>query len=269
MSKKLIWSGIVAAVFVLAVLGIGLATQFNHDQSSHVTTQQKRPLIMIAGSDSTRTDFNDIIAGLDTQHPHPVINVTVTDQQQIEFQHTRVNNTDLNDTLIVIYFENSTDSNANIVTQTNGLAKALTQLKRRYRLTTANALGYSNGGLIWSRYLAGLAPSKALPIHDLMLLGTPFLGTDQAHPDRELFTPLRQHRQAFKALHAVVNVAGDTSAGDDQVVPLSSVTAGGQLFMNQAKRYTQMTVNTADIRHGNLLHERYILRLIRQNLLNQ
>ncbi|WP_318765540.1 alpha/beta hydrolase [Lactiplantibacillus carotarum] len=269
MPKKVLWSLVACATFLLLIIGLGLATQLHSDRTSHVITQQKRPLIMIAGSNSTRTNFDDIIKSLNAQHQHPVINVTVTPNQKIIFKETRVENTNLNDTLIVVFFENSADTNANIKTQTNGLAKVMRYLKQRVKLKTANALGYSNGGLIWSRYVAGLADQHPLKIHDLMLLGTPFLGTDEQHPDRELFDPLLKNKANFKSLHAVINVAGDTSHGSDEVVPLTSVTAGGQLFMNNAGRYTAMTVNQKDISHGNLLHERYLARLVRQNLVNQ
>ncbi|CAM3140133.1 alpha/beta hydrolase [Lactiplantibacillus plajomi] len=269
MPKKFIWGLVACGTFLLLVIGLGLATQLNRDRSSHVMTQQRRPLIMVAGSNSTKTDFDAIIKSLTAQHPHPVVNVTVTADQQVKVQSKRVKNTALNDTLIVIFFEDSTDSNANIVKQTDGLAKALTTIKRQLHLKTANALGYSNGGLIWSRYVANLAASTPVKIHDLMLLGTPFRGTDAQHPDNQLYQPLMTHRNAFKSLHAVVNVAGDTSHGDDNVVPLTSVTAGGKLFMNGQTRYTQMTVNLKNISHGTLLQERYVARLVRQNLVNQ
>lgn len=269
MPKKVIWALIACGTFLVLIIGLGLTTQLHSDQQSHVITQQQRPLIMIAGSSSTPTDFNAMIRTLNTQHKHPVINVTVTADQQIHLHQTRVENEHLNDSLIVIYFENSDDTNDNIIKQTAGLAKAMTYLKKHVGLKTANALGYSNGGLIWSRYVAGLATSDPLTIHDLMLLGTPFLGTDEDHPDHELYDPLTDHRHNFKSLHAVVNVAGDTSNGDDDVVPLTSVTAGGKLFMNNAGRYTEITVNKKDISHGNLLSQAYIARLVRQNLLNQ
>ncbi|RRK09438.1 alpha/beta hydrolase [Lactiplantibacillus garii] len=269
MPKKVMWGLIACGTFLLLIIGLGLATQLKSDRSSHVITQQKRPLIMIAGSNSTPNNFDDIIKALNAQHRHPVINVTVTANQTIQFKENRVENTHLNDALIVIYFKNSADTNANIVTQTNGLAKAMAYLKKRVHLKTANALGYSNGGLIWSRYVAGLATTKPVPIHDLMLIGTPFLGTDERQPDHDLYDPLLKRKDHFKSLHAVVNVAGDTSKGDDNVVPLSSVTAGGKLFMNTAGRYTQMTVNVKNISHGNLLQERYVARLVRQNLVNQ
>lgn len=269
MPKKVIWGLVACGSFLLLVIGLGLATQLHSDQASHVINQQKRPLIMIAGSSSTRHDFDDLIRSLNASHKHPVINVTVTNDQQIEFHETRVENTNLNDTLIVIFFENSDDTNTNIVKQTDGLAKALRTLKKRVNLKTANALGYSNGGLIWSRYVAGLATADPVPIHDLMLMGTPFLGTDAKNPDHELYDPLMKRRDHFKSLHAVVNVAGDTSQGDDDVVPLTSVTAGGQLFMNYAGRYTEMTVNKKAISHSSLLHDRYLARLVRQNLIDQ
>lgn len=269
MPKKVIWGLIACGAFLLLIIGLGLATQLKRDQTSHVITQQKRPLIMIAGSNSTPNNFDDIIKSLNAQHQHPVINVTVTNSQAIKVKQNRVEGTNLNDALIVVFFENSTDTNANIMTQTNGLAKVMRYLQKKFKLKTANALGYSNGGLIWSRYIAGLTSSKPLPIHDLMLVGTPFLGTDEDHPDHELYNPLLKAQAHFKSLHAVVNVAGDTSSGNDNVVPLTSVTAGGKLFMNTAGRYTQMTVNIKDISHGNLLQESYVARLVRQNLVNQ
>lgn len=269
MPKKVLWGLIACGTFLLLIIGLGLTTQLHSDRTSHVITAQKRPLIMIAGSNSSRHNFDDLIKSLDAQHQHPVINVTVTANQTIKFQENRVENMHLEDTLIVIFFENSADTNANMVTQTNGLAKAMNYLQKRVHLKTANALGYSNGAIIWSRYVAGLATANPVEIHDLMLLGAPFLGTDPNHPDYELYDSLIAHRKNFKSLHAVVSVAGDTSNGSDEVVPLTSVTAGGKLFMNNAGRYTEMTVNKKNLSHGQLLSDPYLARLIRQNLVNQ
>ncbi|QAS24812.1 hypothetical protein U0Q17_02306 [Lactiplantibacillus plantarum] len=269
MPKKVIWGLIASGLFLLLIVGLGLTTQIHQDKVSHVITAQKRPLIMIGGSSSTRTDFDDIVRSLNEQQHHPLITLTVKANQKLAFKEKRVENTNLNDALIVIFFEDSTDSTENIMTQTNGLAKAIRYLQRHQHLTTANALGYSNGGLIWSRYLAGLSSSKPLAVHDLMLIGTPFLGTDAAHPDKTLYTPLLDHKNQFKKLHAVINIAGDTGEGNDDIVPLSSVNAGGNLFMNNVTHYTAMTVNQKSISHGDLLHEAYVARLIRQNLINQ
>ncbi|MCT0162366.1 alpha/beta hydrolase [Lactiplantibacillus pentosus] len=269
MPKKVIWGLIACGLFLLMIIGLGLTTQIHQDQTNHVVTKQKRPLIMIGGSSSSLTDFDDIIRSLNKTDRHPLIRVTVTADQQLKVTETRVKNTTINDALIVIFFENSTDSNDNIKTQTTGLAKAVRYLKRHQHLTTANALGYSNGGLIWSRYLAGLSTDNPLSVHDLMVIGTPFLGTDAENPDKTLYDPLLDHKADFKKLHAVINVAGDTGDGNDDIVPLSSVNAGGKLFMNNVTRYTAMTVNQKSISHGDLLHEAYVARLIRQNLINQ
>lgn len=269
MPKKVIWGLIACGTFLLLIVGLGLTTQIRQDKTNHVLTTQKRPLIMIAGSNSTRTDFNDLVRSLNTQQRHPLITITITANQQLKYKEKRVANTDINDAIVIIFFENSTDTTTNIITQTDGLAKAVRYLQRHQHLTTANALGYSNGGLIWSRYLAGLSTTKPLAVHDLMLIGTPFLGTDAAHPDQTLYAPLLKNKAAFEKLHAVINVAGDTGAGNDDTVPLSSVNAGGKLFMNNVTRYTAMTVNQKSISHGNLLHEAYVARLVRQNLINQ
>ena len=269
MPKKVIWGLIACGAFLILIVTLGLSTQLHSDRTSHVITAQKRPLILVGGSSSTPEDFDDMIKTLNAQHQHPVINVTVTKKQTIQFKETRVDGTHLSDALIVIYFEDSTDSNDNIITQTTGLDKAIRYLQKRVGLKTANALGYSNGGLIWSRYLAGLAGGSVADIQNLMLLGTPFLGTDEKHPDKTLYDPLLANKDKFKSLDTVINVAADTSSGDDDVVPLSSVTAGGTLFMNTADRYNQMTVNQKDLTHGTLIHAAYVARLVRQNLLNQ
>ncbi|MFC6200910.1 alpha/beta hydrolase [Lactiplantibacillus nangangensis] len=269
MPKKLKWGLIISLTFLLSIIGLGLITQLHTDQASHVITGQKRPLIMIAGSNSRREDFDQLIKTLDATQPHPVINVTVAKDLSVSATSTRVKNTQLNDTLVVIFFENSADTNDTIIDQTKGLANAMRYLVKHYKFTTANGLGYSNGGLIFSRYAAGLATDKPFPIHDLMLIGTPFLGTSEKQPDDTLYKPLLANKTHFKALHTVINIAGDAGDGDDHVVPLSSVTAGSKLFMNEVTRYNAMTINQKDINHGNLLQENYLARLVKQNLLNQ
>jgi len=273
MTKKRIWGLIIGGVRLLLLGGWAFTTEITHSQASHTakTTAmtQKRPLIMIAGSGSTRSDFDDIFKSLNKEQQHPTLTVTVTTDQQLKYSSNQVTKANINTAVIEIYFEDSSDNNDNIITQTTGLAKAMTALQKRFDFKTANALGYSNGGLIWSRYLAGLAADNPVTIHDLMLIGTPFLGTDEDHPDHTLYDPLLKNKDKFESLHAVVNVAGDTGSGDDNIVPLSSVTAGSKLFMNKVTRYTAMTVNQKSINHGDLLQETYVARLIRQNLINQ
>ncbi|BDZ31669.1 alpha/beta hydrolase [Lactiplantibacillus sp. WILCCON 0030] len=269
MSKRVKWGLIICVVFLLSIIGLGLVTQLHTDKTTHVITGQKRPLIMIAGSDSTHDDFDALIKSLNASQPHPVINVTVAKDLSVTATKTRVKNAQLNDTLIVIYFENSRDTNETIIQQTKGLANAMTYLRQHDKVTTANALGYSNGGLIFSRYVAGLATSPVVAIHDLMLVGTPFLGTSEAQPDETLYKPLLANKAKFNSLHTVINIAGDAGDGDDHVVPLSSVTAGSKLFMNEAHRYNAMTINQKNINHGDFLKEAYLARLVKQNLLNQ
>ncbi|VDG18858.1 hydrolase [Lactobacillus pentosus] [Lactiplantibacillus mudanjiangensis] len=269
MSKKILVSLLACGAFLLLIIGLGLSNQLHSDQASHVISSQRRPLILIPGSDSTSNDFDVLIKQLNAQQTHPIVKLTVTKDQQLKFQEIRTKDTPLNDTIIVVHFENSRDNNETIVEQTNGLAAAITYLHKRLGLKTANALGYSNGGLILSRYLAGLSDKTPLSIRSIMLVGTPFIGTNTNQPDTTLFKPLKTHRQAFKSLHAVVNVAGDTGQSSDGIVPVSSVQAGQQLFMQQAQRYTQMTVNEAGLSHTNFLQQRYLARLVRQNLLNQ
>ncbi|MFC6294996.1 alpha/beta hydrolase [Lactiplantibacillus daoliensis] len=269
MPKKLKWGLIVCIAFLLSIIGLGLVTQLHTDQASHVITGQKRPLMLIAGSDSQRDDFDQMIKSLNGSQPHPVINVTVDKDLNVTATETRVKHSQFNDSFIVIFFENSADTNDTIIEQTKGLANAVTYLQKHYKLTTANALGYSNGGLIFTRYLAGMATSKPLAIRDLMLVGTPFLGTSESQPDETLFKPLLAKKSHFKSLHTVLNIAGDAGDGDDHVVPLTSVTAGSKLFMNESHRYNAMTINQKNINHGDLLKEHYLARLVRQNLLNQ
>lgn len=269
MSKKVKWGLLACAAFLLLIIGLGLANQLQSDRTSHVILTQRRPLILIPGSDSSPHDFDNLVKQLNAQSQHPVVRLTITANHAITFSETRTKDSPLNETVVVIHYENSTDTNATIIDQTQGLAKAMAYLNKRLKMRDANALGYSNGGLILSRYLAGMATSQPVTVKNVMLVGTPFLGTNTKRPDRELFTPLLAKKAQFKSLHAVVNVAGDTGRGNDDVVPVSSVTAGGQLFMNQADRYTQMTVNQAGITHAKLIQERYVARLVRQNLLNQ
>ncbi|MFC6182326.1 alpha/beta hydrolase [Lactiplantibacillus daowaiensis] len=269
MSKKIIWGLMACGAFLLLIIGLGLSNQIHSDKTSHVISDQQRPLILVPGSDSKPSDFDDLIDRLNAQYQHPVVKLTITANQKISFNETRTKNTPLNDTIIAIHFENSTDNNATMVEQTNGLAKAMHYLQRRLGLKTANALGYSNGGVILTRYLAGLGNRQPIQMQSIMLVGTPFLGTNTKKPDTTLFTPLLNHRSQFKSLHSVVNVAGDTGKGTDDIVPLSSVTAGKKLFMHQAERYTQMTFNEDGITHANLIHQKYLARLVRQNLLNQ
>ncbi|WP_225829493.1 hypothetical protein [Lactiplantibacillus plantarum] len=76
MPKKVIWGLIASGLFLLLIVGLGLTTQIHHDKTSHVITAQKRPLIMIAGSSSTRSDFDDIVRSLNEQQHHPLITLT-------------------------------------------------------------------------------------------------------------------------------------------------------------------------------------------------
>ena len=71
MPKKVIWGLIASGLFLLLIIGLGLTTQIHQDETSHVLTTQKRPLIMIAGSSSRRTDFDDIVRSLNAQQRHP------------------------------------------------------------------------------------------------------------------------------------------------------------------------------------------------------
>ena len=232
-------------------------------QNSHL-----KPIIFIPGSSATIDRFDSLIATLNNKGTkHSVLKVQVNTDGHLTYSgRIRAND---QQPFIIIGFQNNNDGYSNIKKQYNWLNIAMNSLQARYHFRNFQAIGHSNGGLIWTGYLENDYSEDQFHMSVLMTLGTPynFSEASQTRPTVMLKDYMESKNNLPNSL-SVYSVAGTEDYTDDGVVPVQSVTAGKYIFQNQVKTYTQITVSGSDAEHSSLPENSEVITLIQEYLLN-
>lgn len=263
---------IIIVLSFLAMIAIGCVghewvTHTNNAQAK-IKNSRLKPTILIPGSGATNSRFDSLIAKLNTKSAsHSVLKVQVNTNGDISYSG-RISAND-QQPFIVIGFENNEDGYTNIEKQYKWLNTAMNSLQSRYHFRNFQAIGHSNGGLIWTGYLENDYSEDSFHMSVLMTLGTPynFSEASQSRPTVMLKDYIWNKSKLPKSL-SVYSIAGTEDYTDDGVVPVQSVTAGKYIFQNQVKTYTQITVSGSDAQHSSLPENSEVIALIKEYLLN-
>ncbi|AVK62225.1 acyltransferase [Lactobacillus sp. CBA3605] len=229
------------------------------------------PVIMIPGSSATQNRFDTLITELGKKIPqkHSVLKLTVKMDGTIQYR----GNLSRRDTapFIVISFENNKDGQTNIDKQAVWLNTAFKALVKTYGFNHFRALGHSNGGLIWTLFLARyLKQSPQVRIDRLMTIGTPYnMESTSTTAKTGMFKELYRYREGLPKALTVYSIAGTENYTSDGTVPYNSVNYGKYIFQDQVKHFTEVTVTGANAVHSDLPQNKQIVALIRQYLLDE
>lgn len=227
-----------------------------------------RPTILVPGSSATQERFNSMVSSLNkTGKKHSLLKLTVKKDNKISYSgHLAAND---EQPYIVIAFEDNTDSYTTIKKQAKWLQLALTQLQKKYRFRSFNAIGHSNGGLDWTLYLEKYYDDSSFHMMKLMTIGSPYNFELESSSHRtQMLTDLIANREELPEDLTVYNVAGTNSYDGDYIVPIASVESGKYIFQKQVKHYTQITVTGDDAQHSDLPQNEEVLALISEHILN-
>lgn len=227
------------------------------------------PIIMIPGSSATQNRFDSLITELGKETPakHSVLKLTVQTDGSIKYSGT-INRND-NQPFIVIGFADNKDGKANIDKQAKWLNVAFKSLVKTYKFNHFQALGHSNGGLIWTLFLERyLKETPKVRVERFMSIASPYnMESTSTTAKTSMFKELYEYRTGLPESLTVYSIAGTENYTSDGTVPYNSVNYGKYIFQDQVKHFTEITVTGANTAHSDLPQNKQIVALIRQYLM--
>ncbi|MDU1630483.1 MAG: alpha/beta hydrolase, partial [Lactococcus lactis] len=140
-----------------------------------------------------------------------------------------------------------------------------------YSFKAYNALGHSNGGLVWTIFLEKEAQKPTTQMKNLITLGTPYNYLDpkaNPYPDRASLTETdmlkRMVNKREKIPHnlKMISIAGNYKDNSDGVVPLTSSLSSSKIYKKEIDSYSEKIVSGSNAQHDQLTENQEIIDYI-------
>lgn len=262
---------------LVSIVLFGLYIQTGNWTKQHVKAletlyqSQMTPIIMVPGSSATVNRFDGMVNEINKNsiQKHSLLKVQVNNNGTMTYTG-RIRQKD-HMPFIVVGFENNHDGYANIKKQAAMFNQAFKELQDTYHFSHFEALGHSNGGLVYTiffeKYFQAYA-DKVTP-QVLMTLGTPYnFAEDSMGHKTQMLADLIAHRKSLPKELIVYSVAGTKNYTSDGLVPEQSVEASKYIFQDQVKNFTQVTITGDNAQHSDLPQNSQVISIIKQHLIN-
>ncbi|BAQ23870.1 alpha/beta hydrolase [Streptococcus troglodytae] len=266
---------ITLTVVLLFVIGLAIPsyswTKSNIKRIDRFYNSRLSPVIMIPGSSATENRFDGLVRKLNQSKrgvKHSLLKVKVWNDGRITYNGTI--NTNDNEPVIVIGFENNHDGYSNIKKQAKMVNAAFEELQRKYNFNNFKGLGHSNGGLVYTAFIEKYLNNYDVDLKRLMTIGTPYNFTETSSKNKtEMLADFIANRSKIPKSLAMYSVAGTLTYDSDELVPDASVSAGKYIYQNQARHYTETTVTGEDAQHSDLPTNDEVVALVNEHVLNR
>lgn len=226
------------------------------------------PIIMIPGSSASANRFDDLVKTVNNKYGehHSLLKLTVHTDDSITYSgKIRANDTQ---PFFVVGFQNNEDGYSNIKKQARWFNIAFNAIKKRYRFNSFNALGHSNGGLIWTMFLENDFNDSNLNINQLLTIGTPYNFEEKNTSNHtQMLNDLIKKRDKIPNNMTYYSIAGTQLYSDDGIVPLGSVDAGKYIYEGQAKHYTLITLTGNKAQHSDMIASNQFITIFHQYII--
>lgn len=226
------------------------------------------PIIMIPGSSASANRFDDLVKTVNNKYGehHSLLKLTVHTDDSITYSgKIRANDTQ---PFFVVGFQNNEDGYSNIKKQARWFNLAFNAIKKRYRFNSFNALGHSNGGLIWTMFLENDFNDSNLSINQLLTVGTPYNFEEKNTSNHtQMLNDLIKKRDNIPHNMTYYSIAGTQLYSDDGIVPLGSVDAGKYIYEGQAKHYTLITLTGNKAQHSDMIASNQFITIFHQYII--
>ncbi|WP_125567948.1 alpha/beta hydrolase [Companilactobacillus insicii] len=262
--KNLRW--IIVSLFLIILLLISHNWAVKNKQELEQQHFSKMdPVIMIPGSNATQNRFDSLVMLLNKNsiHKHDLLKLTVQTNNKITY--TGSTNLTGKHPVIVIAFTNNKDGYSNIKKQAEWLRVALEQLIIRYHFNHFDALGHSNGGLIYTYFLEHDATRLGVRVQKFMTMGSPFNLNKQSITDQtQMLADFIKYRENLPKQLEVTSVTGAQNYSTDGLVPVNSAAAEKYVFQEVVKNYTVVTVTGSNAEHSDLPQNPQVVNLVQK-----
>lgn len=226
------------------------------------------PVIMIPGSSASANRFDDLVKTINNKYGehHSLLKLTVHTDNSITYSgKIRANDTQ---PFFVVGFQNNNDGYSNIKKQAKWFNIAFNTIKKRYRFNTFNALGHSNGGLIWTMFLENDFNDSNININQLLTVGTPYNFEEKNLSNRtQMLNDLIKKRDNIPSNMTYYSIAGTQLYTDDGIVPLDSVDAGKYIYEGKIKHYTLITLTGDKAQHSDMIASNQFITIFHQYII--
>jgi len=224
------------------------------------------PVIMVPGSNASQNRFDSLVTLLNkkSEHKHNLLKLTVQTNDKIIY--SGATNLTGKHPVIVIAFSDNQDGYSNIKKQAEWLRVAIEQLIFRYHFNHFDALGHSNGGLIYTYFLEHDAKGLGVKVQKLMTMGAPFNLNNQSLTEQtQMLADFIKYRKNLPAQLGVTSVTGAQNYNTDGLVPVNSAAAEKYVFQEGVKSYTIITVTGSNAEHSDLPQNPQVVNLIQKS----
>lgn len=261
---------IIFLIFILTILIIIPSILWIHKSVKNYNKPIEsgmQPIILVPGSSATANRFDSLIDKLNENGPkNPLLKLTVNTNDSITYNGKLPSNAE--QPYIVIGFQNNHNGFNNIKKQAYWLGLAIDALVKKYHFNHFNAIGHSNGGLIWTYFLENYFDKKHLSLEKLMTIGSPFnLNVDNSNKETPMLKNFIQNNNKLPNNMDVYTIVGAETCNTDGLVPWQSATMARYVFQGKVKHFTEITVTGANAEHSDLPQNDEIVQSIQQNIL--
>ncbi|WP_125762300.1 alpha/beta hydrolase [Companilactobacillus hulinensis] len=226
------------------------------------------PIIMIPGSSATVDRFDSLVKTINKQYGehHSLLKLTVHTDGKITYKGTIRPNDDR--PFIVVGFINNRDGYNNIKDQSKWFNIAFDQLKERYRFSSFDAFGHSNGGLIWTYFLENYFDDSSINMDSLLTVGTPYNFEEKNSSNRtQMLNDFIKGKDKLPSDLTYYSIAGTQLYTDDGIVPIGSVDAGKYIYEGVIKHYTLITLTGSKAQHSDMITNNQFISIFHQYII--
>ena len=255
-------------VILLGLLFI-FPSLFNKNLSNinYSSTKKGLPLILIPGTSSDEDRFDYFIHNImkDTGGSD-VLKIEVQKDGSLKWKSSLKKNS--HNPLIVISFYDSSEKGVD--KQAEWTETAMKKAHQLYSFDSYNALGHSNGGLVWTIYLEKIAQKSTSQMKTLITLGTPYNYLDSnanPYPNSSSLTETDMLRRMInkkgKIPHSLrmISIAGNYKNNGDGVVPLTSALSSSKIY-NNVSSYHEKIFDGINTQHNQLTENEEIIEYV-------
>ena len=229
--------------------------------------QKQVPLILIPGTDANGNRFDSFMNELMKQvGKKDILKINVKTDGTTEWTSSLTKKSIA--PFIVISFSDSSEKG--VEKQAEWTDIAMKKAHQLYSFDFYNALGHSNGGLVWTIYLEKMTQKATSQMRTLITLGTPYNYLDSnanPYPNSSSLTKTDMLRRMIskkeKIPHSLrmISIAGDYKDNSDGVVPLTSALSSSKIY-NNVSSYHEKIFDGINTQHNQLTENEEVIKYV-------